>query len=514
MEAEVAEFLAARGKAACAPLIANAFRAAEYPEAEWVEALIQMSPETLAELIAAVEAEAAAAGVAASPSHEPEPEPEQLPAAPPPPLQQQQPQQQQPQQQQPLLLGFDGAAATMAAAPAALPDPFGLGVPTSQTSVPPIPLEGVDLLGMAPAPAAQPPSIDLLGGGAPPPISGGGGGGYLSASDTEGGASSIALPQGSAALPEPVFTLVCFPSELVGEKPRRVYVKALGGTFEGLKTSLQQRLELEDAEFTITLDGAEPGHFVQHLADFDAEAGSYAVHIERTVEAEAALQIRHVNEVINGQIKADMRNFLRSGFGCAWNPAMIDTSETGPDAPPFSNAKMMAAAGLAEWTKTSGWARDTGGEIDPVTGAPVRAQDGVLKDLWGEVLAEEQQRAELLTMFPDLQLSPEARDSSLSSPRSQQQQQDQQLQQLQQGSGSGDGSGGEWQGVLSNLAAEISMDMSATTAARSQQEQQEQAAREAAEAAAAEAEEDGRLGSRLLGMGRKKRAELAANAEQ
>jgi hypothetical protein len=68
--------------------------------------------------------------------------------------------------------------------------------------------------------------------------------------------------------------------------------------------------------------------------------------------------------------------------------------------------------------------------------------------------------------------------------------------------------------VLSNLAAEISMDMSATTAARSQQEQQEQAAREAAEAAAAEAEEDGRLGSRLLGMGRKKRAELAANAEQ
>jgi hypothetical protein len=322
MEAEVAEFLAARGKAACAPLIANAFRAAEYPEAEWVEALIQMSPETLAELIAAVEAEAAAAGVAASPSHEPEPEPEQLPAAPPPPLQQQ-----PPQQQQPLLLGFDGAAATMAAAPAALPDPFGLGVPTSQTSVPPIPLEGVDLLGMAPSPAAQPPSIDLLGGGAPPPISGGGGGGYLSASDTEGGASSIALPQGSAALPEPVFTLVCFPSELVGEKPRRVYVKALGGTFEGLKTSLQQRLELEDAEFTITLDGAEPGHFVQHLADFDAEAGSYAVHIERTVEAEAALQIRHVNEVINGQIKADMRNFLRSGFGCAWNPAMIDGHE-------------------------------------------------------------------------------------------------------------------------------------------------------------------------------------------
>ena len=42
----------------------------------------------------------------------------------------------------------------------------------------------------------------------------------------------------------------------------------------------------------------------------------------------------------------------------------------------------------------------------------------MLKDLWVEVMAEEQQRAELLTMFPDLQLSPEARDGALSSPRS------------------------------------------------------------------------------------------------
>lgn len=240
---------------------------------------------------------------------------------------------------------------------------------------------------------------------------------------------------------------------------------------------------------------------MQQLNDFDAEAGSYAVHIARTVEAEAALQIRHVNAVINGQIKADMRNFLRSGFGSAWNPAMIDQSEAGPEAPPFSNAKMMAAAGLAEWTKTSGWARDTGGEIDPVTGAPVRAQDGVLKDLWGEVLAEEQQRAELLTMFPDLQLSPEGRDSALSSPR---------IQQDYAGMGAHD-PGGEWQGVLSNLAAEISMDMSAQF---EQQQQQQRVIAQAGAGAEGERGEPRGLGSKLLGIGRKKRAELAANAEQ
>lgn len=362
--------------------------------------------------------------------------------------------------------------------------------------------EGMGLLGLAGGSVAQPPMVDLLGMQAPPMVNssaaaGGEQAGYLSGSDAEGG-GAWALPP-PVALPEPVFTLVCYPSDLVGEKPRRVYVKALGGTLLGLKTSLQERLELEDTEFTITLDGAEPGHFVQDLADFDAEAGSYAVHIDRTVEAEAALQIRHVNEVINGQIKADMRNFLRSGFGSAWNPAMIDQSEAGPEAPPFSNANMMAAAGLAEWTKTSGWARDTGGEIDPVTGAPVRAQDGVLKDLWGEVLAEEQQRVELLTMFPDLQLSAEARDSSLSSPRSQQQEH------------SGNDSGaGEWQGVLSNLAAEISMDMGSTIAAQSDQQQSAQSG----VGAEGESSEPRGLGSKLLGIGRKKRAELAANAEQ
>ena len=151
----------------------------------------------------------------------------------------------------------------------------------------------------------------------------------------------------------------------MGQKPRRVFVKAVGGTLHGLRASLQERLELPDSEFTITLDGCDEGHFVQSLQDLPS--GSCAVHIDRTVEAEAALQIRHVNEVINGQIRDDMRNFLRSGFGSAWNPVnMREGDETGGAA--------MAAAGLAEWTKTSGWARDTGGDIDPATGAPVRAQ--------------------------------------------------------------------------------------------------------------------------------------------
>ena len=60
-----------------------------------------------------------------------------------------------------------------------------------------------------------------------------------------------------------MFTLVCFPSELVGSKPRRLYVKAIGGTLDGLRESLRERLELEDDEFTITIDGAQDGHFVQ-----------------------------------------------------------------------------------------------------------------------------------------------------------------------------------------------------------------------------------------------------------
>ena len=46
--------------------------------------------------------------------------------------------------------------------------------------------------------------------------------------------------------PEPVFAFVCFPSELIGAKPRRIFIKAEGGTIEGLRRSLRERLSLPD----------------------------------------------------------------------------------------------------------------------------------------------------------------------------------------------------------------------------------------------------------------------------
>jgi hypothetical protein len=64
--------------------------------------------------------------------------------------------------------------------------------------------------------------------------------------------------------------------------------------------------------------------------------------------------------------------------------------------------------------------------------------------------------------------------------------------------------------VLSNLAAEISMDMGSTIAAQSDQQQSAQSG----VGAEGESSEPRGLGSKLLGIGRKKRAELAANAEQ
>ena len=73
--------------------------------------------------------------------------------------------------------------------------------------------------------------------------------------------------------------LLLFFQELVGQKPRRVFVKAVGGTLHGLRASLQERLELPDSEFTITLDGCDEGHFVQSLQDLPS--GSCAVHIDR-----------------------------------------------------------------------------------------------------------------------------------------------------------------------------------------------------------------------------------------
>ena len=57
VEGEVAEFLACRGAGDMAGGVCRAFRAASYPEEEWVEALIAMSAETLEELLAAVRME-------------------------------------------------------------------------------------------------------------------------------------------------------------------------------------------------------------------------------------------------------------------------------------------------------------------------------------------------------------------------------------------------------------------------------------------------------------------------
>jgi hypothetical protein len=57
---------------------------------------------------------------------------------------------------------------------------------------------------------------------------------------------------------------------------------------------LRERLELGDDEFTISVDGRPEGHFVTELDELPTQA---AVRIERTIEAETALQIKHVNEV-------------------------------------------------------------------------------------------------------------------------------------------------------------------------------------------------------------------------
>ena len=48
----------------------------------------------------------------------------------------------------------------------------------------------------------------------------------------------------------------------------------------------------------------------------------------------------------------------------------------------------------------------------------MRAQNGVLKELWLEVVKEEEQRAELRHLFPDLNLSPSPRAAESSLPSS------------------------------------------------------------------------------------------------
>ena len=239
--AKIASFLEPRGKAHHAKLIASAFGAAGYPEAEWVEALIAMSAETLQELVAAVEAEAAQA----LPEPEPEPEP-----------------------QPPSGGGFAGDNSLLQMsfggappAAAALPDPFGLDLLGAAPPLPQaVPALGFDLLGGFPAAAAAAPPVDLLAAGAgPPPIAQPDAAFLSDISDGEGGrvGAPIAMPPAqptpppAGALGEPVFTLVCFPSELVGSKPRRVYVKAIGGTFTGLRESLQDRFALKRMNFCI-----------------------------------------------------------------------------------------------------------------------------------------------------------------------------------------------------------------------------------------------------------------------
>ena len=59
-------------------------------------------------------------------------------------------------------------------------------------------------------------------------------------------------------------TIIC--PLCAAQKIRRVFVKAEGGTIEGLRRSLRERLELEDDEYTIAVDDGRPeGHFVAEL---------------------------------------------------------------------------------------------------------------------------------------------------------------------------------------------------------------------------------------------------------
>ena len=187
MEAGVRDFLAPRGKAECAPLVCAAFRAAAYPEEEWLTALQQMTEETLAELIAAVENERDAA-----PAPAPAPVPAPAPAPPPAAAMTRSSSEPEPEPEPTLLLGGAAAAAPLPdpfgltpqpAAAAALPDPFGLttapapaaalpdpfGLTPAQPAARVTPLEidaesfqgsfaDADLLNMAPPPVVQPPA--------------------------------------------------------------------------------------------------------------------------------------------------------------------------------------------------------------------------------------------------------------------------------------------------------------------------------------------------------------------
>lgn len=131
--------------------------------------------------------------------------------------------------------------------------------------------------------------------------------------------------------------------------------------------------------------------------------------------------------MINGQIKLDMLEFIA---GCGGAPGM----------------GIAAGCTLAEWSKSSGWSKDTGGERD-ASGAPVRAQDGVLKELWDQVYTAEREKASLEMMFPGLCMGhQEALPVGGTG-------------QAGCSAGAGGSDGGEWQGVLDQLASGIQADL-------------------------------------------------------
>jgi hypothetical protein len=71
-------------------------------------------------------------------------------------------------------------------------------------------------------------------------------------------------------------------------------VRADGGTLEGLRRGIRERLELTE-DFSLLAVGADGGESrVQALEQLPTSA---TVRLERTVEAEAAAQIKQVNEV-------------------------------------------------------------------------------------------------------------------------------------------------------------------------------------------------------------------------
>eukprot|EP01048_Picozoa_sp_COSAG05_P006004 COSAG05_NODE_373_length_10684_cov_22.075012_4_plen_322_part_00 len=276
-----------KGCANCTSSICEAFRAAGYPPAEWATTLHAMDAPTFQELIRAIETEMAESPSAPAPAPEVPRSgwdlldlgplvPSAYDVTPPP--------------ENSLLelharVSNEDLASLASAPPAGHPaqmvggggdqgvDLLGLCLHTPPTAATALPLT------MEVASASEyecpPPVVGLPGDGnvsevEVPPLMMGTAAPGVGVSSGDCGSSSVAAPVGEAATTatttlaappgatEQVFTLVCFPSELVGHKIRRVFVKAEGGTIEGLRRSLRERLELEDDEFTIAVDDGRP----------------------------------------------------------------------------------------------------------------------------------------------------------------------------------------------------------------------------------------------------------------